>query len=81
MTGNHAMQKGSISSNLLTRKSQGMKQQDLQTNAVFSQEDIARLQKIHLESTGVLLSIQETIEMGIRIKNMVKLVYKPIPEL
>lgn len=60
------------------------KQQVLQSkdsSASFSQEDIERLQKIHLESTGVLLTVQQTIEMGIRIKNMVKLVYRPIPEV
>jgi hypothetical protein len=51
------------------------------TFASFSQNDIERLQQVHFESTGKHISNQETIEMGIRIKEFLRIVYRPIPEL
>lgn len=79
--GIHAMENKGQSSNLLNLQVQGMSQDNLQTNASFAEEDIERLKQIHLAKTGLHLSTQEAIEMGIRIKNFLRIVTKPIPEL
>jgi hypothetical protein len=52
---------------------------DLKENAAFSIEDIKKLQQIHLKTTGELLTDQQTIEMGTRIIETLKIVARPIP--
>lgn len=48
--------------------------------ATLTEKDIKKLQQIHLKRTGQLLSDQETLELGLRIKEFVKLIVRPIPD-
>jgi len=49
-------------------------------NMQLSKVDLEKLKAIHLKHTGVLLTDEEALELGLKLINLHKITLKPVPE-